>query len=54
VFTGENKMPKEIKRKRGAPQGNQNARKHGYYSPLLDEEEQKDFFQATMVEGIDE
>ena len=47
-------MAKEIKGKRGAPQGNQNARKHGFYSPLLDEEERRDFFQATMVEGIDE
>ena len=47
-------MAKETKKKRGAPQGNQNARKHGYYSPLLDDEEQRDFFQATMVEGIDE
>ena len=47
-------MAKETKKKRGAPQGNQNARKNGYYSPLLDDEEQRDFFQATMVEGIDE
>jgi hypothetical protein len=47
-------MTEEIKKKRGAPRGNQNARKHGFYSPLLDDEEQRDFFQATMVEGIDE
>jgi hypothetical protein len=47
-------MEKEIKRKRGAPQGNQNARKHGFYSPLLDAEEQRDFSQAIMVEDIDE
>jgi len=27
--------------KRGAPKGNQNARKHGFYSPVLTEEEKK-------------
>ncbi|MFH0847590.1 MAG: hypothetical protein V1894_06030 [Chloroflexota bacterium] len=40
-------------RKRGAPPGNQNARKHGFYSRVLDETEQEDFEQATTVEGID-
>ncbi|MCK5577026.1 MAG: hypothetical protein KAI14_01805 [Dehalococcoidales bacterium] len=44
----------EEKKKRGAPQGNQNARKHGFYSNVLDENEQEDFQQATCVEGIDE
>jgi hypothetical protein len=46
-------MEKEIK-KRGAPQGNQNARKHGFYSPVLDEDEKRDLIQATLVEGLDE
>jgi uncharacterized protein YjcR len=46
-------MPKADK-KRGAPEGNQNARKHGFYSRVLDEEEKFDFEQATSVEGIDE
>jgi uncharacterized protein YjcR len=47
-------MPaKAGKRKRGAPEGNQNARKHGFYSRVLDEAEQLDFEQATCVEGID-
>ncbi len=41
-------------RKRGAPRGNQNARKHGFYSNNLDDSQQRDFEQATLVEGIDE
>lgn len=45
---------KETKRKRGAPKGNQNARKHGFYSKVLDEKEQVAFDQAIFVEGIDE
>ncbi len=40
--------------KKGAPKGNQNARKHGFYSKVLDESEQLDFEQATRVEGIDD
>ena len=46
-------MPKEAKRKRGAPKGNQNARKHGFYSRVLDEAERLDFELASGVEGID-
>ena len=46
-------MAKEVKRKRGAPKGNQNARKHGFYSRVLDEAEQLDFELATGEEGID-
>ena len=42
------------KRKRGAPSGNQNARKHGFYSRVLDEAEQLDFELATRVDGIDD
>ena len=49
-----NHMPAEAKRKRGAPRGNQNARKHGFYSRVLDEAEQLDFELATGVEGIDD
>ncbi len=41
-------------RKPGAPAGNQNARKHGFYSRVLDEAEQRDFELATGVEGIDD
>jgi len=47
-------MPAETKRKRGAPKGNQNARKHGFYSKVLDEAEQLDFELASGVEGIDD
>lgn len=45
---------KAEKRRRGAPEGNQNARKHGFYSKVLDEAEQLDFEQATTVDGIDD
>ncbi len=47
-------MPAGVKGKRGAPEGNQNARKHGFYSKVLDEAEQLDFELATGVEGIDD
>jgi hypothetical protein len=47
-------MSKEIKRSRGAPKGNQNARKHGFYSRVLDEAEKLDFEIASDVEGIDD
>ncbi len=47
-------MPTREKRKRGAPKGNQNARKHGFYSKVLDEAEQLDFELATGVDGIDD
>lgn len=40
--------------RRGAPKGNQNARKHGFYSQVLDEAERLDFERATKVEGLDE
>ena len=42
------------KKKRGAPPGNQRARKHGFYSKVLDEAEQLDFELAAGVEGIDD
>ena len=47
-------MPAKAKRKRGAPKGNQNARKHGFYSKVLNEAEQLDFELAIGVEGIDD
>jgi len=34
--------------------GNQLARKHGFYSTILDEDEQRDFENAVYVEGIDQ
>ena len=42
------------KGKRGAPAGNQNARKHGFYARVLDEAERLDFELASGVEGIDD
>ena len=45
-------MTEEI-RKRGAAFGNQYARTHGYYSPVLDETEQRRYDQAVEVEGLD-
>jgi len=42
------------KRKRGAPKGNQNARKHGFYSKVLDEAEQLELQAAREIEGIDD
>jgi hypothetical protein len=47
-------MAERTGRKRGAPEGNQNARKHGFYSKVLDESEKLDFALATGVEGIDD
>lgn len=47
-------MPAKANKKKGAPKGNQNARKHGFYSKVLDEAEQLDFELATGVEGIDD
>jgi len=38
----------------GAPRGNQNARKHGFYSRVLDEVQKLHLDQARDVEGIDE
>ncbi len=46
-------MSTKVDRKRGAPKGNQNARKHGFYAKVLDEAEQLDFELASGVEGID-
>jgi hypothetical protein len=40
--------------KRGAPKGNQNARKHGFYSRALTEAEKVELEEASLVEGIDQ
>jgi len=47
-------MPTKVERKRGGQPDNQNARKHGFYSRVLDEAERFDFELATGVEGIDD
>ena len=41
-------------KKRGAPKGNQNARKHGFYSRALTEAEKVELEEAGYVEGIDQ
>ena len=38
----------------GAPRGNQNARKHGLYSRVLDEDQKLELGKARAVKGIDE
>ena len=40
--------------KRGAPKGNQNARKHGLYATALSEAERLELEAARGIEGIDE
>ncbi len=47
-------MPAKAGRKRGAPKGNQNARKHNFYAKVLDEVERLDFELAAGVNGIDD
>jgi len=47
-------MPAKARGKRGAPKGNQNARKPSFYTKVLDEAEQLDFELASGVEGIDD
>jgi len=44
----------EPKPHRGAPFGNQNARKHGFYSRALNKVEQQELEQAASIEGVDE
>lgn len=46
-------MPRK-KRPRGAPKGNQNARKHGFYSKALTEAERLELQNARGIDGIDE
>lgn len=47
-------MVEESKNKGGAPLGNQNARKHGFYSKVMGEAEKADFELAMELDGIDE
>ncbi len=42
------------KKKAGAPKGNQNAKKHGFYSQVLDESEKLQLEEARGVDGVDE
>ena len=45
---------KQEKRPRGAQKGNQNARKHGFYSRVLDEAQKIDLELAEGVQGLDD
>ena len=40
--------------KKGAQQGNQNAKKHGFYSKALDESEKLELEEARGLDGLDE
>ena len=40
--------------RRGAPKGNQNARKHGFYSRVLTEAQQVELESASRIEGVDQ
>jgi hypothetical protein len=40
------------RRKRGAPVGNQNARKHGYYARVITDEDKRNLKRAATVKGI--
>lgn len=44
----------KVPRPRGAQPGNQNARKHGYYSSALTGQEKIDFNHAAEIEGLDD
>lgn len=45
---------KQSKSHSGPPLGNQNARKHGFYSGVLDEDQQRDLEEAVQVYGLDD
>jgi hypothetical protein len=49
-----NRMKKKERNPVGAPRGNQNARKHGFYAKVLTEAEQLDLEVASGIEGIDD
>jgi hypothetical protein len=47
-------MENQPKRKRGAPLGNRNAVKHGYYAKHLNHAQKLDYAKAVDVSGLDE
>lgn len=47
-------MSNELKRRRGAPAGNQNARKHGFYSRVITKAERRDLRYAAGIKNIDQ
>jgi len=46
-------VEEELKKRRGPPVGNQNARVHGFYSSVLAPDELQSLEQAGEVDGID-
>ena len=48
------KLMAETKPKAGAPKGNKNAKKHGFYSRALDEAEKLQLEEARGIDGLDE
>jgi hypothetical protein len=48
------RMTAKTGRKRGAPKGNRNARKHGFYAKVLDEAERVDLELASDMNGVDD
>ena len=46
-------MVRKVKRHRGGQLGNQNARKHGYYSKILTPEQQQILPDAAAVRSLD-
>jgi hypothetical protein len=47
-------LSEELKLKRGGQPGNQNARKHGFYTAVLDKDQKHRLKQAALVKGLDE
>ncbi len=47
-------MSRRAKRRVGAPKGNQNARRHGFYSKVRTLEEQRDLVRAAGMHGLDD
>jgi len=46
-------MPGRLKRKRGGQPGNQNARKHGFYSSKMDPDEVCRFWNIVNLKGVE-
>ncbi len=47
-------MTEVLKLKKGGQPGNQNARKHGFYSTVLDSAQKRRLKEASLVKGLDE
>jgi hypothetical protein len=47
-------MSEVLKLKKGGQPGNQNARKHGFYSTVLDSAQKRRLKEASLVKGLDE